>query len=98
LLKEFNKWAIKPKKDISTNDLTNLVEAWLIAEAMTVSSSTISESSGVITVEMEQGTSIQFNIISKEPNLILSRTDMGIQYNMSPFSSEQLFLKVGTMD
>ena len=86
-------WQIEPALAVDNDTLKQLVEAWLNTSAMRVTANTTTASSTIITLETNQDRTIRFNIIKQPSELILARTDLGIQYHLNNYQAEQLFLK-----
>ena len=90
-------WKIAPETSVSGDDIVKLVEAWKFLGAVSISSYEPGEEpSGTIKVESANHDAVVFAIISPPPQLILARTDLGIQYHISGDDSEKLFLQPKT--
>lgn len=88
-----DKWTIEPADNISADKIIELVSAWKSVEAITVRTIEEKEISGTIRIELAQGDPIEFAIVSAPPQLTLARPEFGIQYHISSYDAEQLFVK-----
>lgn len=90
------KWKVEPARDVDENTIIKLVHAWHDAEAVSIRSYEDSAASGTIQIVLEDGNIIEFIIVTPPPQLTLARQDIGLQYHISGFDAEQLFLNPAT--
>ena len=88
-----NKWSVEPSHDISADDTVKIVHAWRNASAISIRDIEAGENHGAIRIELDDGSAIEFNIINPLPQLILARPDIGLQYHISSYDAENLFLQ-----
>ena len=91
--KQEGKWNVEPEQDASSDDVIKLVHAWRMASAISIRDIEAGDNTGTVRVELEDGTSIEFFILNPLPQLILARTDTGLQYHISSYDAENLFLQ-----
>ncbi len=76
-------WNIEPAQEISADDLQAFIERWQNATSFNVQTAAAVEGNEIIEVTLaENAGSIKFSIASREPELVLTRPDLGIQYRM----------------
>ena len=89
---EDNSWKLRSPADISTQQLTNLVNNWQNLEAPVVK---IYKPAGIplekIQAGLSSGFDIEFLLISIKPELVIARPDLGFQYHFSEKLYPQLF-------
>lgn len=85
-------WKVDPGLDISADNITRLVHAWRNADAISIRDYEGSDNTGTVRVELEDGNIFEFLIVTPPPQLVLARSDIGLQYHISGYDSEQLFL------
>lgn len=96
IIKEHNSWTILPADNaVSAAQLESLVEQWQKAEARQVLQYQNADVVEKVILKYESGHTAYFDVISKMPELILGRADLGLQYHLDKTMSEHLlFLKV----
>ena len=86
------KWKVESGQEVDESDIIKLVHAWHNADAVSIRNYEDSDTSGTIRVELEDGSIIEFIIVTPLPQLVLARQDFGLQYHISGYDAEQLFL------
>ncbi len=85
------RWQVTPKPaNDSADQAQQLLDNWQRARALLVAPYQATESEESIEVAFENQQSILFELISSDPELILARPDLGIQYHLSEGSLAQL--------
>ncbi len=87
-----NKWAMEPDKNISADKIIEVLNAWREVSAIAVRAYEKTETLNRITVELGNRENIEFIIISDIPKFILARPGLNIQYHISSYDAERLFL------
>lgn len=87
------RWQLLPEQDISADVMARVVNAWQQAQAVSIREYEEAEAHGTITVELREGDPLQFVIVNPAPQLVLARTDLGLQYHLSSHDAEQLVLQ-----
>jgi hypothetical protein len=83
-------WQLTPDDpDISADERQRLIDAWQQARALTVTPYQDDDLEELITIQLGDQ-NIKFEILSSEPELVLGRRDLGIQYHFSEGSLAQL--------
>jgi hypothetical protein len=85
-------WTISPQTEMSTDRIVALVNAWQTLDAISIRA--YEATANTDSIRIDAGTSGKFDFIisAPAPNLVLARPDIGIQYHISGYDSEQLFL------
>jgi hypothetical protein len=91
--KQENKWNVEPEQDAGSDDMVKLVHAWRMASAISIRDIETGDNLGTVRVELEDGASIEIVILNPLPQLILARPDIGLQYHISSYDAENLFLR-----
>ena len=92
LKKQEGIWKLEPDTGISGDDIVSLINAWQQLEAISIQEYENGESSGVIKIELDNHAAIEFVIVSQPPQLVLARPELGIQYHISGYDADKLFL------
>jgi len=80
-------WHIDPADDSVSMDAINaLVDAWRQARAVQISEYHGDKARGSIDVSLADGTELSFELLSRSPELLLGRRDLGLRYH---FTAEQ---------
>lgn len=79
------KWTLNPERPgLSADTLNMLVDAWRNAQAIWIQPYEKAEARGQVMVRLEgEEKSLQFDILSREPEFILARPEMGLQYHLA---------------
>ncbi len=83
------KWASEPagKSDEAVHDIVN---AWQTARAIEVQRAGKATQGDVIKVSFANDSPIEFIIVQREPDLILARTDWGLQFHLAGETAKRL--------
>jgi len=86
-------WTVDPQQKVSADLLQQFVDRWQLAAGLNIQAadSTV-EGESVELVEADTGHSINFVIGAREPELVLVRPDLGIQYRMGELGGSLLSL------
>ena len=85
-------WQLTRLMDIHPDQFKRIAFNWTNALAISVSKYAEPESRSTISVTDSNNNVIEFVIIATDPNLILGREDLGIQYHMGSDEAEKLLL------
>ena len=86
------KWVIEPDVNISADKVIEVLNAWRDVSAITVRAYEETEVPSKITVDLGNSEIIEYLVISDAPQLVLARPDLNIQYHISNYDAERLFL------
>lgn len=89
-------WGVDPAVATSGDKLVELVNAWRIADAISISKYEDTAQHDHVRIELEKQDAIEFVIVHEPPQLILARPDLGIQYHLGDYDAERMFLKTST--
>ena len=89
---EGGNWTVDPPQpEAGTDDVLGLVDAWRQADAVWVRRLEAGEAEAVISIHLDgEETPLKFEIRGREPDLVLGRRDLGIQYHLSAESADRL--------
>ena len=74
-------WAVAPAlADVGADERNAWVDAWRQATAISASRSSGAAAQGEIKVQLKDGATLALHILQREPELVLLRTDEGIEY------------------
>jgi hypothetical protein len=91
LMRDGAKWSMTPVDPAITGDaITAVVDAWKHAQAISVSRLAAGTGQGSVTIELADSQSIRFEIRAREPQLVLARPDLGIEYHLFGDSADRL--------
>ncbi|MEQ6340380.1 MAG: DUF4340 domain-containing protein [Gammaproteobacteria bacterium] len=91
---EDGRWTSAPARaDLSADVIQRLVDEWQRAEAHSVETyAPDGKALGEIVVRLEPTAELRFEIVAREPELILARRDIGMQYHFTAEQAKRLFL------
>lgn len=91
---EDGRWTVAPARaDLSADVMQRLVDEWQRTEAHSVETyAPDGKALGEIVVRLEPAAELRFEIVAREPELILARRDIGMQYHFTAEQSKRLFL------
>jgi len=76
-------WTVDPQQEVSADHLQQFVDRWQLAVGLNIQAAdSTMEGESVELVEADTGHSVNFVIGAREPELVLVRRDLGIQYRM----------------
>ncbi|MGH8543306.1 MAG: DUF4340 domain-containing protein [Gammaproteobacteria bacterium] len=79
-----------PDPRISSAALQKLVDEWRYAQALAVRRKQERTSQGTIRIEFQAGTAVEFEILAKNPEFILARSDLELEYAMPAETAQRL--------
>ncbi len=85
-------WQVKPDKPgLSADAIQTLIDAWHNTTALWVKKYVKGNAQGSITVQLKDpAQELHFDIMARQPELILARPDLGLQYHLSAESAKAL--------
>lgn len=85
-------WQMQPEKPgVSADALQTLIDAWRHSNALWVKPYKSGTSQGSVSVTLATPTeTLHFDIMATQPELILARPDIGMQYHLSPDNAKTL--------
>lgn len=89
-------WQLQTQMNINPEQLKRIAFSWQEAAAISASKYTTQNNQPTITIASSNHVSIKFNIVSTEPNIVLGRKDLGIQYHLGSDEADKLLLKEET--
>lgn len=86
------KWTLDPAPPGRSADTPNLlIDRWLTAQAVWVQPYEQAEAKGQIVVRLEGAEQpLRFDILAREPELVLARPDIGVQYHLAEDTARSL--------
>ncbi len=89
--REDHGWSVEPRQDVSGVDLQQFVDRWRAAVALHVQAADkTSEGESVEVLQAGERQSVRFVILAREPELVLARPELGIQYRMGDLGEDLL--------
>jgi hypothetical protein len=86
-------WKVAPPQEVSADNLQQFVDRWQAATALHIQAADVAtEGESIELVPTGDLPSINFVISAREPELVLARPDLGIQYRMGDLSGNLLSL------
>lgn len=99
LHKKQQEWQINPQTDVSADAVQQFISRWQQAEAVYVKpAETEAEGKPVLIGTKTREEPVRFQIIETEPDLVLLRPELGIQYHLGNRSSDFLTLTEAATD
>ena len=86
-------WTLEPQQEVSADQLQQFVDRWQVATGLNIQAadSTV-EGESVELIQADTGQRVNFVISAREPELVLVRPDLGIQYRMGELGGSLLSL------
>ncbi len=88
-----SQWQLQTPMDIAPDQLKRIVFSWENTSAISAEEYQPAGADSVIKISSANNKTIQFDIISTEPHLILGRKDIGLQYHMGSDVAAQILLE-----
>jgi hypothetical protein len=88
-LGEDGKWVLEPPAE-PNQSVSDLLNAWNTARAIDVKRVEQPTQGDVIRITLSEGNPIEFFIVQREPDLLLVRSDLGLQYEVTGSAAKQL--------
>jgi len=86
-------WTVEPPQEVSADNLQQFVDRWQAAAALHIQAAeTVTEGESVELVPAGGVPSTRFVISAREPELVLARPDLGVQYRMGDLGGSLLSL------
>lgn len=86
-------WQTIPRKpDISMDDINVMLDEWRNARALNISAYENDSPVGRVTLDFDDGSSLEYDVLEKEPDWILGRRDIGMRFHLGQTLAEQLWL------
>lgn len=94
-----NAWSVEPQQDVSSDVLQQFFDIWQDASSISIQPADPGQSGEVVEIRLrDQAEPVELQIISRQPELVLSRPAWGIQYRMGNRSEALLTLDAATAD
>ena len=92
---EDGRWtAVPPSASLSADAMQRLADEWQRAEARSVETYVPDgKALGEVVVRLQPEAELRFEIVAREPELILARRDIGMQYHFTAEQSKRLLLQ-----
>jgi hypothetical protein len=84
-------WVLSPPSEISMDKINQLASAWRDISAIMVRDYIQGDSNEKIKIKLQADNIFEFVVVSREPQLILARPDLNIQYHISNYDADRLF-------
>jgi hypothetical protein len=84
------KWQLTPAADLSADDVTRWVDQWRLASALGVLPASSRKPLSAIKVRLKNGTEIALNILQREPELIVARSDQPFEFQLPGEAAKRL--------
>jgi hypothetical protein len=83
------KWTLEPPAE-PNQSISDLLNAWNTARAIDVKRAEQAPQGDVVRITLAEGSPVEFFIAQREPDLLLVRTDLGLQYEVTGNAAKQL--------
>lgn len=81
----------KPEPGVTTDALTRLADEWRYVQAMTVRQlDRAKKPQGSVILSFKEGEALSYQVLAREPELILARTDLGLEYAVAAAAGKLL--------
>jgi len=91
-------WVLSPPSETSMDKINQLASAWRDVSAIMVRDYIQGDSNEKIKIKLQADNIFEFVVVSREPNLILARPDLNIQYHISNYDAGRLFFSEANED
>ena len=89
-------WVLRPEDaSVKTEALAKLADDWLSAQALAVRKRRDAPSQDTVTLELKDAP-LRFEVLAREPLLVLARPELGLEYRLGSGMAERLLRPVGT--
>jgi len=90
-------WNVEPAQEVSSDDLQAFIESWQEATSFNIQAVDPTQGNEAVEITLaDNAGNIVYSIASREPELVLARPDLGIQYRMGNAGSKLLALTPST--
>lgn len=94
-----NGWAVDPQQDVGTDVIQQFVDIWQDTDAISIQPADPGQSGEAVEIRLRnQAQPVVFQIIARQPELVLSRPDWGIQYRLGNRAEALLTLDAASAD
>ncbi len=84
-------WVLHPEDAaVKADDLARLAEDWRSAQALTVRKRREGTAQGSITLEQKDAGALRFELLARDPDLVLGRADLGLEYRLGGEMAQRL--------
>jgi hypothetical protein len=91
------KWTLNPgERDLSQDDLLRWVDEWRLASALRVAPRSAARSQYEIKVQLKNAGRFTLGVLSREPELVIARSDEKLQYHFRADLAKRLLSPPGT--
>ena len=88
-------WTVDPQQEVSADNLQQFVDRWQVATGLNIQAAdSAADGETVELIQADSGHSVNFVISAREPELVLVRPDLGIQYRMGDLGGSLLSVTV----
>ena len=86
-------WTVEPPQEVSADNMQQFVERWRDATCLNIQAAdSTAEGETIELIQADSGQHINFMISAREPELVLVRPELGIQYRMGELGESLLSL------
>ncbi|MFP5344619.1 MAG: DUF4340 domain-containing protein [Gammaproteobacteria bacterium] len=89
LVRADGRWRLDPSREVSMDDVNQFLDAWRGAQALQVTRYQNQAAQDKVQVRLQDG-AIEFLVLAREPELILARPDVGLQYHLGSGAAQRL--------
>ena len=90
------KWTLAPRSgDLSQDDLLRWVDEWRLASALRVEPRSAARARDEINIQLKNGGGFTLGVLSREPELVLARSDEKLQYRFGAGLAKRLLSPPG---
>lgn len=91
LNKQDTEWVLDPERpELSADDIRAFVDGWTRAEALWAKPRSQRPAQGEVRITLADGHELRFQIIETDPDLVLARPDLEVEYTLSGTQAERL--------
>lgn len=84
-------WVLRPEDaSVETGALAKLADDWLSAQALAVRKRRDAASQDTVTLELKDAPALRFEVLAREPELVLARPERGLEYRLGSGMAERL--------
>jgi hypothetical protein len=75
---------------VADEALARLADDWLSAQALAVRKRRDAASQDTVTLELKDASALRFEVLAREPELVLARPELGLEYRLGSGMAERL--------
>ncbi|MGH8585100.1 MAG: DUF4340 domain-containing protein [Gammaproteobacteria bacterium] len=84
-------WVLHPEDAaVADEALARLADDWLSAQALAVRKRRDAASQDTVTLELKDAAALRFEVLAREPELVLARPELGLEYRLGSEMAERL--------